>query len=161
MAKSKNRGRKITKRKRRQNYTKRRRRQLGRGLTSSKSSKTPVNNTNAVKRALFTVETKRLDATRIDPTNDPFLTQNRVMLEDADYSNKKNIRAAIELKRKEEEQKEIDKSNKIRLERLIRLYTENSDIKPSNVLQTELDDYLVSQGNPKIFSTEVDTSTLQ
>ena len=154
MAKSKNRGRKITKRKRRQNYTKRRRRQLGRGLTSSNQSKPAVNNTNAVKQALFTGETKRLDATRIDPTNDPFLTQNRVMLEDADYSNKKNIRAAIELKRKEEEQKEIDKSNKIRLERLIRLYTENSDIKPSNVLQTELDDYLVSQGKPKIFSTE-------
>ena len=159
MAKSKNRGRKITKRKRRQNYTKRRRRQLGRGLTSSKSSKTPVNNTNAVKRALSNMQvyedgkdtgrTIPLDTTRIEQTNDPFMLQDNEEFigprapsinESIDATKLRNRNA-----REGEEKRIRDQKNRESLKVYAKLYSNSKENTP-DWIKTQLDAYLKSKG---------------
>ena len=161
MAKSKNRGRKITKRKRRQNYTKRRRRQLGRGLTSSKQSSQPpkMNNTNALKKSLFdipvyengkqTERTTTLDATLIDRTNDPFIRQDDEEFKPYAGPSYPGSNKSIILRntndREREEKRIRDKKNRESLQAYSKLYG-NSQQNTPEWMKKELDEYLKSEG---------------
>ena len=158
MAKSKNRGRKITKRKRRQNYTKRRRRQLGRGLTSSNQSKPPVNNTNALKKSLFdipvyengkqTERTTPLDATLIEQTNDPFMLEDNEKFKQygPSYPGISDATKLRNIADRERKQKRImDNQNRESLQVFSKLYS-NSEENTPEWIKTQLDEYLKSEG---------------
>ena len=83
-----------------------------------------------------TERTTPLDATLIEQTNDPFMLQDdeefigprAPSISESTTATKLRNRAATELKQKEEEKKNMDEVNQIRLKSLIQIYS-NPDIK--------------------------------
>lgn len=161
MAKSRNRIRKNTKRKRRQPHTKRRR-QLGHGPNSSRErNNRQSNNTNAVKKALFDMpiyengidsgRTKTLDASKMSlVANDPFMLQDGEEFKQRagpaypGPDRSQFLRSSISETRNKE--RERDQRNKETLKMYAKMYNVESGEKVPEWIHNQLDEYLKKEG---------------